>query len=286
MPTKQEEKEKERESKMKALRKELEEKILSELPAEGFGTTVHVKVEKLDEALEVDEKTGKRIIEALLFSSSKPVTVSEIKKVLRGFKPSQIEKIIVGLKEEYSQENRSFQIQEIAGGYEVSSNPKYAPWIMKLEMQKRARQASQSALETLSILAYKQPVTRAEIEDLRGVDGGSVIATLLEKGLVKIVGRKEVPGRPFMYGTTEKFLEHFGLKGISDLPQVSEIRELVEKSIPREKLLNEGNEQDDANVSAQQAPEAASDEQKESAEQTVSAVDAESGAAGQSTSEN
>jgi segregation and condensation protein B len=109
---------------------------------------------------------------------------------------------------------------------------------MKLEMQKRARQASHSALETLAIIAYKQPVARAEVEDLRGVDISSVIAALLEKSLIKIVGRKEVPGRPFLYGTTEKFLEHFGLKALADLPQVAEIKELVEKSIPKEKLLN------------------------------------------------
>jgi len=235
-------KEKEQEQKLKELRKELEEKMLAELPQEGLVPTLRVKVEKLDEALEVDEKTAKRIVEALIFASGKPVTVPEIKKVLRGIKPSEIEKIILDLKAEYETDNRSFRIQEIAGGYEVSSDPKYAPWIMKLEMQKRARQASHSALETLSIIAYKQPVTRAEVEDLRGVDISGVIAALLDKSLIKIVGRKEVPGRPFLYGTTEKFLEHFGLKSLSDLPQVGEIRELVEKSIPKEKLLNEQKE--------------------------------------------
>ncbi len=232
-------KEKEREQKLKELRRELEEKIFSELPSEGVVPTIHVKVEKLDETLAVDDKTAKRIIEALLFSSSKPITVSEVKKVLRGLRPSEIEKLILNLKTEYEQETRSFRIQEIAGGYEISTDPKFAPWIMKLEMHKRARQATQSALETLAIIAYKQPVTRAEIEDLRGVDIASVIAALLEKSLIKIVGRKEVPGRPFLYGTTEKFLEHFGLKSLSDLPQVGEIRELVEKSIPKEKLLNQ-----------------------------------------------
>ncbi len=239
-------KEKEQEQKLKELRRELEEKMLAELPQEGMMLTLRVKVEKLDEALEVDERTAKRIVEALLFASGKPVTVSEIKKVLRGIKPSDIEKIILELKAEYETENRSFRIQAIAGGYEVGSNPKYAPWIMKLEMQKRARQASHSALETLAIIAYKQPVTRAEVEDLRGVDIASVIAALLDKSLIKIVGRKEVPGRPFLYGTTEKFLEHFGLKALSDLPQVAEIRELVEKSISKEKFLNEQKETEPA----------------------------------------
>lgn len=247
-------KEKEQEQKLKELRKELEEKMLAELPQEGLMPTLRVKVEKLDEALEVDDKTAKRIVEALLFASGKPVLISEIKKVLRGIKPSAIEKLILELKAEYEAENRSFRIQEIAGGFEVSSDPKYAPWIMKLEMQKRARQASNSALETLSIIAYKQPVTRAEVEDLRGVDISGVIAALLDKSLIKIVGRKEVPGRPFLYGTTEKFLEHFGLKALSDLPQVAEIRELVEKSIPKEKLLNEQKEPESAGTAEPAAP--------------------------------
>jgi segregation and condensation protein B len=156
-----------------------------------------------------------------------------------------IEQMIRDLAAEYDSENRSFRIQEIAGGFEVGTDPKYAPWIMKLEMQKRARQASHSALETLAIIAYKQPVTRSEAEDLRGVDIASVLAALLEKNLIKIVGRKEVPGRPFLYGTTEKFLEHFGLKALSDLPQVGEIRELVEKALPREKFLNPKQEENE-----------------------------------------
>ncbi|MBI4549823.1 MAG: SMC-Scp complex subunit ScpB [Candidatus Omnitrophica bacterium] len=249
------EKEKEREDKLKELRQEIEEKMLAEIPEEGLVPTLHVKVEKLDEALAVDEKTAKRIIEALLFASSKPVTVAEIKKVLRGLKPSGIEQMIRDLAAEYEGENRSFRIQEIAGGFEVGTDPKYAPWIMKLEMQKRARQASHSALETLAIIAYKQPVTRAEVEDLRGVDIASVLAALLEKNLIKIVGRKEVPGRPFLYGTTEKFLEHFGLKALSDLPQVGEIRELVEKALPREKFLNPKQEESQPKTESTENPD-------------------------------
>jgi segregation and condensation protein B len=224
----------------KSLREELEEKILAELPAELVqGRFMQVKVEKLDESLEKNSEGAKRIIEGLLFSTPKPLTVSEIRKVLRSLKPSEIEKIVGELAGEYAREARSFRVLEIAGGYEISTDPKYAPWIMRLETEKRKRQASQSALVTLSILAYKQPVTRMEIEDLRGVDVGSVLTTLLERGLIRIVGRKEVPGRPFLYGTTPKFLEHFGLKTLSDLPQLSEIREFVEKSVPREKLIDD-----------------------------------------------
>ncbi|HNV85345.1 MAG TPA: SMC-Scp complex subunit ScpB [Candidatus Omnitrophota bacterium] len=226
------------EAAFKSLREELEEKILEELPSDGLRSPqVSVRIEKIEEIFEGNENQTKRIVEALLFASSKPLTVNEIKKVLRGIRPAQIEKVILELKEEYVRDGRSFKIQEVAGGYEISSDPKYAPWIMKLELHKRARQASQSALETLAILAYKQPATRQEIEDLRGVDITGVIATLLEKGLIRIVGRKEVPGRPFLYGTTEKFLEHFGLKALTDLPEIQEVRNLVEKAVPREKLL-------------------------------------------------
>ena len=132
---------------------------------------------------------------------------------------------------------RSFEVREIAGGYEIGTRKEFAPWILRLEIQKKAKQATQSALETLAILAYKQPITRAEIEDLRGVDVSGVLATLLDRDLVRIVGRKEVPGRPFLYGTTEKFLEHFGLKALTDLPDISEIRSLVENSVRREDLL-------------------------------------------------
>jgi segregation and condensation protein B len=108
---------------------------------------------------------------------------------------------------------------------------------MKLELDKKSRRASLSALETLAILAYKQPVTRAEIEDLRGVDVSAVLANLLERDLIQIVGRKEVAGRPFLYGTTEKFLQHFGLKTLEDLPKISEIRELLENSINKDELF-------------------------------------------------
>ena len=106
-----------------------------------------------------------------------------------------------------------------------------------MELQKKQRQATQSALETLAILAYKQPITRVEIEELRGVDVSGVLNTLMEKGFVKISGKKEIPGRPFLYSTTEKFLEHFGLNLITDLPSLEEIRNVVENAVKKEELL-------------------------------------------------
>jgi len=150
---------------------------------------------------------------------------------------SQIEKIVLELKNEYQQQERPFEIIEIAGGYELSTKKEFAPWIFRIELQRKARQATQSALETLAILAYRQPLTRAEIESLRGVDVSGVVSTLMEKNFIKIVGKKEVPGRPFLYGTTDKFLEHFGLKSLQELPSLSEIQQIVENSVKKEQLL-------------------------------------------------
>ncbi len=227
--------EKEKNLELKRLRQELEEKLEEQLeqdtmPAQSGSA-------KFVEPSELSEEEVKKVVEAILFSSNRTMTVAEFKRVLKGFTAPQIQKIVEELKTDYETNGRAFRINEVAGGYEISTLPQYAPWIVKLELQKKAKQATQSALETLAILAYKQPITRAEIEDLRGVDVSGVVSTLLERNLIKIVGRKEVPGRPYMYGTTDKFLEHFGLKSLNDLPNISEIKTLVENSVRREDLL-------------------------------------------------
>ena len=240
------EKEKEQQEKMKALRREIEEKLEEQLavvadPCVRLDERTHVEVQRINESDPLPPEQSKRVLEALLFASSKPITVPEIKKVMKFLSPKEIEAFIAELREEYARDNRSFELLEVAGGYEIATKKDYAPWIFKIEMQKKAKQVTQSALETLSILAYKQPATRAEIEELRGVDVSGVINTLMERGLIKIVGKKEVPGRPFMYGTTEKFLEHFGLKGLQDLPNIEEIKNLVEKSVKKEDLMGRTN---------------------------------------------
>ncbi len=227
---------KEKEAQLKVLRREMEEKLSEQLPPE-FREEHAIKNEKFEEKEIVTRDEAKRVMEAILFASSRPMTVAELRKVLKGFSASKIEELISELRSEYEQEGRSFRMTEIAGGFEISTEPKYAPWILKLELQKRARQATQSALETLAILVYKQPLTRAEIEDLRGVDVSGVLSTLLDRNLIKVVGKKEIPGRPFLYGTTEKFLEHFGLKSLAELPDISEIKSLIEKSVRREDFL-------------------------------------------------
>lgn len=236
------EKEREKESALKALREEIAAEIAEQLPPQmqeswptrekgGVSTAVISRPDVHD------EHEAKRIIEAILFAASKPLTISDFKRAMNGISVAQIEKLVGELREEYAREGRSFRIQEIAGGYECSTDPSFAPWITQVERERQLRHATQSALETLAILAYKQPVTRAEVEDLRGVDVSGVLGTLLEKNLIKIVGRKEVPGRPFLYGTTEKFLLHFGLKSLEELPNIAEMKQLVENSVNKDTLL-------------------------------------------------
>ena len=230
--------EKAKQAHLKALREELAQEISVQLS--GQITEEKRPQEKTDTKVPPirEEAEAKRVIEAILFTSGRPVMPTDLKRSLgSGYTEAKIEKLIRELQAEYIQENRSFKILEIAGGFECSTDPKFAPWILKLELQKKSRQATQSALETLAIIAYKQPTTRAEIEDLRGVDVSGVITTLTERNLIKIIGKKEVPGHPFLYGTTEKFLEHFGLKSIQNLPDISEIKSLIENSVKREELL-------------------------------------------------
>lgn len=230
-------KDKEREVQLKALRRELEAQIESDLAAfprpESRPTQAAARAGGKD-------LPPKRILEALLFASSKPLTTSEIRKVIPGTSAKEIERFARELQEEYQKEERSFELIEIAGGWQIVTRKEYARWLAQLELQKKIRQASHSALETLAILAYKQPATRVEVESIRGVDVSAVLSTLLEKGFIKIVGKKEVPGRPFLYGTTEKFLEHFGLKSIADLPPMGEIKTLIERAVKREDYESQG----------------------------------------------
>lgn len=229
--------EKEQMQKMKELRRELEEKLEEQLPAEMLEPGIRVEIQKIDDHAALTPEQLKRVIEALLFASAKPLTIQEIRRMIKSASPAEIKEVLERLKAEYAEQHHSFELLEIANGYEIATRKEYAPWIFKIELQKRAKAVTQSALETLAILAYKQPITRAEIEELRGVDVSGVMTTLTERGLIKIVGKKEVPGRPFLYGTTEKFLEHFGLKSLENLPSIEEIKNLVENSVKRDELL-------------------------------------------------
>jgi segregation and condensation protein B len=167
-------------------------------------------------------KSLKMIIEALLYAAEKPLSAKEIRTVLPDAKEPDITEALEVLRDEYESMERSFSLKEVADGYQFRSRSEYAPYIMKM-LQKSPSRLSKAAMETLAIIAYKQPILRHEIERFRGVDVGGILRTLLEKGLIKIMGRKDLPGRPLIYGTSKRFLEVFDLKNVSDLPKLKEI---------------------------------------------------------------
>ena len=170
------------------------------------------------------------IIESLLFVSEVPLSLSKLKAILSMYTHVEITEALEELHQEYTGAEHGFFLTEVAQGYQFRSKPEYGEWIRKLKKITPTR-LSQAALETLAIIAYRQPILRAEVETIRGVDVGGILRLLLEKNLIKILGRKNVPGRPIIYGTTQKFLEFFSLKDISSLPTLEEIGELSDHSV-------------------------------------------------------
>jgi segregation and condensation protein B len=169
-------------------------------------------------------KSLKLIIEALLFSSDKPLTMKDIKDCLPDTDTKDIKSALAILEHDFEALERSFELKEVAGGYQLRSRAEYGSYILRM-LQSTPNRLSRAAMETLAIVAYKQPILRHEIEKLRGVDVGGILKTLMEKDLVKIMGRKDLPGKPLIYGTTKRFLEVFDLKDISDLPKMNEIKD-------------------------------------------------------------
>ena len=167
------------------------------------------------------------ILEALLFASSEPLTQTRVNLVFLD-DPPQLNDLIPELQDKFSKENRPLEIQEIAGGYQIITRSEYETWVRRLLNKSGRLSLSQAALETLAIIAYKQPVNRFDIEAIRGVDCSGVLKTILERNLIKIKGRDEGPGRPLLYATTDIFLEYFGLNRIADMPKLKEIVELTE----------------------------------------------------------
>jgi segregation and condensation protein B len=168
------------------------------------------------------------VLEALLFVSAEPVPVARLATVIGTVSKAEVEQALKVLQEQLAPDSRGIQLVKLAGGYRLVTKADYAPWLKRLDKAKAAQKLSRSALESLAIIAYKQPLVRAEIEEIRGVETSGVLRTLLERKLVRIVGRKEVPGRPIMYGTTKFFLEHFGLQDLGQLPPLREFKELGE----------------------------------------------------------
>lgn len=165
----------------------------------------------------------KPILESLLFISESPIRFETLVEILPESNQGAILEAIRRIKAEYEDPTKGMELAEVAGGYQFRTKPMWAKWVARLKKIKAVK-LSQPALETLAIIAYRQPIIRPAIEEIRGVDSGWVLRTLLEKGLIRIMGRKDLPGRPILYGTTKAFLELFGLNALSDLPTLKEVK--------------------------------------------------------------
>lgn len=208
----------------------------------------------------------KKIVEVLIFSSDRPLTLKQMKDIINQEKSEtgvtsdirNIEKAVNELIEKYSSDVYSFNLVQVAGAYRFATKHEFAPWLAKLNKEKLKRRLSQSALETLAIIAYNQPITKAEMEAVRGVNVDYIIGSLLEKDLITIKGRAEVVGRPMLYGTTDNLLEYLGINDIADLPHLKAIEEIIKSGPPdgvsqsdidfyeeinhiREKMVSDGN---------------------------------------------
>lgn len=181
--------------------------------------------------------TIRHIVEALLFATDEPLSVKQMLEIFGEFEASELPQkrvneqalltAIEQLNKEYEAAGSAMHIVKVAGGYQFATRPEFAPWLGKMMREKSRRKLSPSALESLAVIAYKQPVTKPEIEAIRGVNADYVIRTLMERNLITIVGRATTPGRPLLYGTTKDFLKHFGLNDLSELPRPREIDELM-----------------------------------------------------------
>ncbi len=179
--------------------------------------------EQIDLSEEGIEPTTESVVEAVLFASDEALTTARLADIV-GTSVKQIREHVAHLNERYKANNNAFRIEQIAGGYQMLTLTVYNHWLRKLLRVRSDTKLSAAALETLAIIAYKQPVMRADIESIRGVAVGEIVRNLMYKGLVKIVGRAEVLGRPMLYGTTRKFLESFGLNSLKDLPKIEELK--------------------------------------------------------------
>ncbi len=175
----------------------------------------------------MDTKLLKSVIEGLIFAHSEPVSIDGLAAVIQGVTSEKIQSVLDELEQEYLERSGGFTLAKVAGGYQFRSLPNIAPWILEMRQMKPAR-LSRAALETLSIIAYNQPVTRGRIEQIRGVESSAPLRSLVERDLVVIVGRKDIAGRPILYGTSKRFLEVFGLPDLASLPALPEIENLNE----------------------------------------------------------
>jgi segregation and condensation protein B len=191
----------------------------------------------------VEDSQWKAILEALIFVSESPLTLDRMKEVLGGVNKRELQRLLAEMMEEYRKAERGITLEEVAEGFQFRTRAEFGEWIRKLKKVKTTA-LSQPSLETLAIIAYRQPVVRMDIEKIRGVDSGGVLRTLLEKKMIKIIGKKDVPGKPIVYGTSKRFLEVFGLKDLSELPTLKDLDSLgpasMEGVLPLEEEKGEG----------------------------------------------
>jgi segregation and condensation protein B len=171
-------------------------------------------------------REARSILEAFLFTTNEPLSVARLSRLMNNLHPRTVRGMLLELQMDYDNRGGALQISEVAGGFQMSTRPTLSDWVFRLHRQRRRNPLTTAALETLAIIAYKQPITRAEIETIRGVESSATVHTLEECGLIEVRGRREVPGRPQLYATTDTFLKTFGLKSLAELPSIQELKQL------------------------------------------------------------
>ncbi len=215
----------------------------------------------------MDDQQLKSAIEALLFIGGGTLSVERLKGIFEDASKEQIEAQLQTLKEEYTARGAGVMLAEVANGWQLATCPEQASWVRKFKTVKVTTRLSRPALETLAIIAYKQPVTRPEIEAIRGVNIGGIVRNLMERRLVKIVGKKDIAGRPMLYGTSVEFLQYFGLKDLSSLPTLKEFQEL---EAGEDALLEQREDNGDESVAGEPDPaDAGQNEGEEAADETA-----------------
>ncbi len=173
------------------------------------------------------------VLETLLFVAPEPLSVDRMAEIFDGVAGEEVREALIEVRDELDVRDSGLLVVEVAGGWQMVTRPQYAPWVRRL-LSKTPARLSRAGLETLAIVAYRQPITRAEVEQVRGVDCGGALKTLLERRLVRMLGRMDVAGRPIMYGTTQEFLQYFGLKDLSQLPSLKEFQDMADAELPLE----------------------------------------------------
>ncbi len=195
-------------------------------PVNGNGIDEKAMDDDPTQGIHWDLEDIKATFEALLFVSHDPLTMEKLASVLEGVPKSTLKTTMQALQDDYEQIGRGLKITEVAGGFVMVTRPEHSAAIKQLSKAKTSTKLSRSALEAMAIISYKQPITRSEIEKIRGVETSGVLRTLLDQKMIRIVGRKEIPGRPILYGTGKQFLQRFGLRDLRDLPPLKELKEL------------------------------------------------------------